>query len=478
MPGDLGDARFNLYILEHFWQYAQGATPSYWNAPFFYPESQTIAYSDNLLGIAPLYAFFRLFGLLPETAFQLWFVCITSLNFVFAYWAFRALNIGSVGASAGAFVFAFSIALQSQLTHAQTYSRFAVPMALVALWQFLHSQQAKHLLLACLFWVWQVYASIYTGYFLGVAMGFLLLAFVVVHPKRALEWLNSRQKVFYLGLSLALTALALWPLLQPYWQQSKHLQLPDVQYVLKQLPTWRSYFNAHYGSPWFNWLDQSRYFEATYDQQLFWGFGAWIGALSLLAFGIKKRWLPLALAALGLAVFFMQLEGISLYAFWLKLPAVSSIRALPRLVNVLLFFPALGLALAIGKLEALKVKNWVVVPVLAIFLLADNYVDSSKAYTHSKHVAMQRRLALQAKMAHLPPNSVVAYMPVTKTDPAIYYQLDAMLAAQSLQLKCINGYSAQSPYEYYVFWDELSEEGLKRWLKWKQSVYMPIAIIQ
>ena len=37
VPGDLGDARFNNYILEHFFRWVTGATRDYWNAPFFFP---------------------------------------------------------------------------------------------------------------------------------------------------------------------------------------------------------------------------------------------------------------------------------------------------------------------------------------------------------------------------------------------------------------------------------------------------------
>jgi hypothetical protein len=34
IPGDLGDSRFNNYILEHFHQWSLGKVPSYWDAPF------------------------------------------------------------------------------------------------------------------------------------------------------------------------------------------------------------------------------------------------------------------------------------------------------------------------------------------------------------------------------------------------------------------------------------------------------------
>ncbi len=62
VPGDLGDARFNNYILEHFYQWVIGRVSDYWNAPFFYPFQNVFAFSDNLLGAVPLYTFFRMVG--------------------------------------------------------------------------------------------------------------------------------------------------------------------------------------------------------------------------------------------------------------------------------------------------------------------------------------------------------------------------------------------------------------------------------
>lgn len=57
VPGDMGDGRFNNYILEHFFLWLKGTVPasSYWNAPFFYPYQNVTGFSDNLLGAAPIY---------------------------------------------------------------------------------------------------------------------------------------------------------------------------------------------------------------------------------------------------------------------------------------------------------------------------------------------------------------------------------------------------------------------------------------
>jgi hypothetical protein len=48
IPGDLGDSRFNMYVLEHGYRWLTGLDASFWSAPFFYPFT-----NDSLLEIGP-----------------------------------------------------------------------------------------------------------------------------------------------------------------------------------------------------------------------------------------------------------------------------------------------------------------------------------------------------------------------------------------------------------------------------------------
>jgi hypothetical protein len=44
MPGDLGDTRFNVYILEHFMKWISQTNQSYWDAPFFLSISINVGF--------------------------------------------------------------------------------------------------------------------------------------------------------------------------------------------------------------------------------------------------------------------------------------------------------------------------------------------------------------------------------------------------------------------------------------------------
>src|SRR5690349_16580704 len=96
IPGDLGDTRFNNYILEHGYLFFTGKLSNYWNAPFLYPEKNVITYSDNLIGTLPLYSLFRFFSMDRETSLQAWVLAIFTLNFLSAYWVFLKLGFNQL----------------------------------------------------------------------------------------------------------------------------------------------------------------------------------------------------------------------------------------------------------------------------------------------------------------------------------------------------------------------------------------------
>src|SRR5690606_27247005 len=109
----------------------------YWNAPFMYPEPALITFSDNLLGIVPFYSLFRGIGAGREVAFILLFILLSLLNYVSCYHLLKYMFGNCSAAALGAMVFAFSIALQSQVSHAQTFPRFPIPLAFFFALQFL-----------------------------------------------------------------------------------------------------------------------------------------------------------------------------------------------------------------------------------------------------------------------------------------------------------------------------------------------------
>jgi len=181
VPGDFGDARFNNYILEHDFKYFTGKVDKYWDAPFMYPYNNVIAFSDNLLGSAPIYSAFRLIGYDRETAFQFWLLALFILNFVCCYLALNKWSKNSVLSSVGAYIFSFSILLVGNIYNVQTVPRFMVPLVFYWSWQYFNKKEIKYFLYVGLGVVFQFYCAIYLGFLLLYALLFLLIAYVTVY---------------------------------------------------------------------------------------------------------------------------------------------------------------------------------------------------------------------------------------------------------------------------------------------------------
>ena len=144
---------------------------------------QHAAYSDLLLSAVPMYGPWRLLGLPADTAFQLFFLTTTSLNFWSAYLYFvRCLRLPPVAAAAAAFLFAFASNRQVQMHHAQlqvhVYTSFVVYAVHRLVEATLPERGGQASCLPC--WCWavimplaavaQLYASFYLGWFLGLGL--------------------------------------------------------------------------------------------------------------------------------------------------------------------------------------------------------------------------------------------------------------------------------------------------------------------
>src|SRR5262245_17251829 len=100
MQADPGDTLLNHYLLEHSWRWLTRADHcgTRWSPPFFHPEPLVLAYSENLLGAAPLYWLLR--TACPEImAYQLWMMLVAALSYAGMAWALRRFGVGHLPAA-------------------------------------------------------------------------------------------------------------------------------------------------------------------------------------------------------------------------------------------------------------------------------------------------------------------------------------------------------------------------------------------
>jgi hypothetical protein len=473
IPGDLVDNRYNAYVLEHVYRWISRQDQSFWNADFFYPYPLTIAFSDNHLGSGPFYSLFRVAGFDREDAFRLWYALGFVLNFVAAYYALVRLSYTRVAAALGAFLFDFALPITAQESHAQLVYRFGVPLAVLALLQFSSSRRLRFLTLTAFWTVWQFYCSIYLGYFLVLLLGALLIGLALCRAKdrparfgalleKALHpWRRetSRARAAFLLATAGLAGLMLF-LVVPYLQAT-HLYdfRRDWSEITRMLPRPASYIltlNSRY------WSINAPYFETLpmrWEHAMFIGATAWLTIAVAVILCLARRaslhrlFAPAVFAVLLLALLTLWVHGHSAYWLLARLPGVDAIRAVTRIITVLLFPFAIMLAASFDAIMAARLPGGIrfgAVALLAALLVCEasyiTHLTSTKAAWRARIAAIETGLPRS-----IPEKPILLVAAVPGDRSAVYLQeLDAMIFAQDHGWPTLNGYSGNDPRPYQL----------------------------
>jgi len=468
VPGDLGDARFNNYVLEQFFRWVTGLTGDYWNATFFFPFQGTLAFSDNLLGSAPFYALFRWLNLDMVSAFQGWYILGCCLNFVAAGYVLGRLKLKPLAVAAGAFFFAFGLPLLAQENHAQLLYRFCIPLACLSLWQFYQAPKLKTLVALVGWTVWQFYLTIYMGFFLL----FLLAAFIVLLPFRVpsqkfwprltfwprhlfKSWSQAHRtgQIFALA-AMAVLGLGFLALILPYFRVSRIYGFSrSWEEVLTMLPRLQSYLLADHSQVW-STASIASSLPLRHEHQLFPG----LAVLALVLVGIAGRfrtenrwlaWLNLG-AALVLVILTLEVDGVSFYQLIWRIPGFNSIRSVTRIMLVVMWPLSVFIAWSVdGFIQQFRQRRrWMQA---AVYLVVGLLVVESVFYTHATYNKADAQALMDGLRQQIPasvPANPVLFVAMSPQEPDWAREIDAMLLAQELGWPTINGYSGNYPPGY------------------------------
>jgi hypothetical protein len=463
LPGDLGDGRLNIYFLEHIFRWVTGRDSSLWTAPFFAGYSYTFAFSSNHLGSFPIYFLGRIAGLDPASAFQGWYAVNFLVNFVAASYVLLKMKLSPLASGTGAFIFTFGLPVLVQNGHPQLLYRFCVPLACYCLMKFAEERRLGQLLGIFAWFVWQTCIEIYTGIFLA----FLLIAMAAVIAWRERESTVPEALLFWPGAiagawkaasarvrlvttvgTAALTVLLagiLWPYSHVTQLYGLKRQWTEIETMIPRL---QSYLLCGTSPVWRFTSDIFRKVPKGGEQQLFIGAGA-MGLALIGSIWIRtphrKAAVVNAAALLLLFLFTLHLGPHSRYTPYrmlTRLPGLSAIRAVSRIILVMLW-PA-GVLAAIGLEELLRSRK-LLFRCMACILLVVTFIESagtSQAH-YSKVDAAQRLTELRTSLPHDVPESPVLL--VREREPTYLFDLDAMLLSQSLGWSALNGYTGNVP---------------------------------
>ncbi len=491
MPGDLGDTRFNNYILEHGHKVLTGKTDKYWDAPFMYPYKNVIALSDNLLGTVPVYSVFRMSGMDRDTAFQYWILVMFALNFICCFYALNKWSKNVILASVGAYIFAFSLYNVGQIGHAQIFPKFMVPLIFYWCWKYLTERQVKYFLLTALALVYQFYCGIYLGFFSVYILLFLIIAYFVTFKDWA--FFHQFKKLKTTGYHLAIIVFAgflLIPLMKPYLDVAHTLGMRKFENTVSSIPRLESYFFPPYATYFWGYLyEQSAYaFQDWWDHVLFIGFLPWIGIL-FIPFVLSSKENELSkrklIACLSLALFLsfifcLNLGEFTLYRIIFEIPGFSSMRAINRVINTEIIFFVVIFVFVFNELsKSNRVIKWVVMS-FPLLVVMDNMIYPDRIQRFDK-------LESQAKIEEIKKNissqynaeyAAFAYLPILPPvlnegedlhRKIIEGHINVMLAAQELNLTCVNAYTGSYPGNYMPFFDHKDDVTLKNWFEFNNA---------
>jgi hypothetical protein len=214
LPGGLGDPLLVTWILA-WGSHALTTDPlNLFNANIFYPVQNTLALSEHMIAVVPLFAPVYLLTGNPVTAYNTVFflsfvLCGMAMFLLVHHWTenfWASLLSGCL--------FAFAPIRFAELSHLQLYNFYWAPLVLLFLDKFFRSQCWRDLgCFAVCYWL-AVLSSVYLGWFTTIAVGVYTL-YNIVRIDRALL---SRRMVLRYAVFIIASLIILIPFHLPYYE--------------------------------------------------------------------------------------------------------------------------------------------------------------------------------------------------------------------------------------------------------------------
>lgn len=248
-----GDAMFNAWTLSRNHNCILGDNCSnYVDANIYFPNKDTMLYSETQLSAGVLTLPLHFINDNPIFAFNVWTVVSTFLCGFFMYLFAKYLSKGrELASTVAGLIFAFAPFRMAAIFHLQNWSIFYLPLVFLLIFKYFDTRKKGYLVGIFAALALQFYASWYNMVFAGVAVGILLLGFLIFK-------IAKPKQILAVGGSMLAAVVAVLPLALQYMRFSKET---GATFSLKDQTLYSSslldYFLPNSGTLWgkiANWL--------------------------------------------------------------------------------------------------------------------------------------------------------------------------------------------------------------------------------
>ena len=456
LPSDLTDTLLNTWIIgwdaDRFRHGLQGL----WDAPIYFPYHSTLAFSENLLGVAwlvaPVYWVTGNAVLTYNIAFWLSFT-VAGLGM---YLLVRDLTQSRAAAAVAGTFYAFCPFRFAQIAHIQMVATGWLPLALWGLHRYFRTRARGWLAVFAAGCCLQALSNTYVAYFMAVPL--VAVAVDGLFAARA----GRGRAVFELSIAAVAILVVLAPVGAAYYRaRTEYQQVRSPEEIAQGGADVRAYLVAVTGI-WRPWLPTPG--AADIEKQLYPGVGAPL--LALAAFWgawtrrtDQRRWIALY-SSIALAGFVLSLgPHVRMWGTlvtrhgpyeWLMsvMPGMTGMRVPSRFAIIFM----LGLAVVAGcgasaVLARIQPRlQPVVLVVLVIVLVADGWAVPLNVERYSGRARPEDR-AVAEWLRGAPPGAVL-HLPIrTYNFQELNYQYATLLHGHPL----VNGFSGyNTPLQQYL----------------------------
>jgi hypothetical protein len=435
LPSDLVDTLLTTWIISWDADSLRHGLHGVWHAPFYFPYPRTLAFSENLFGVAFLVAPVYWITGNPVLTYNVAFFFSFTLAGTGMYLLVRELT-GSRGAAAVAgtyYAFCPFRTAQAQLSHIQMLAIGWLPLALWALHRYFLSFRRTWLALFVAACCLQVLSNTYVAYFMTVPIA-VAIAF---HAAR------SREHVLRWSMDLAVAAIVILAVLAPvavqyYRVRVDNQQIRSIGEIESGGADLRAYFVPASGV-WRRWLSLPQPIFGETEKELFPGIvGPLVAALGLALAASRRRPISRWVVAYGVIAFagfvlsfgpLVRIWGAVVTHHgpydWLQhvLPGMSGMRAPSRFVVIAIT----GMSVLIGYGAVLILErvpprvHAIVIVILLAGVVADGWAVPIPIVAYNPRGRLEDR-AIAEWLRGRPPGVVLHLPLMTAQFQELHYQ--------------------------------------------------------